>query len=80
MDERLGCQIEYKIPPKELYLPIGHNFTPECKTKHYRKYYDEALENIKEIIAFKPFDIWKLKKENKRPKKGFLSFFTRTSS
>jgi hypothetical protein len=73
MDKRLGCQIEYNIPPKELYLPIGHNETLEDNRKHYRRYYDQPLESMQSIFSRQPFDIWELKKENQRAKKGFFS-------
>jgi hypothetical protein len=32
--------------------------------KHYRKYYENELENEKEFMSFRPFELYQLKKEN----------------
>jgi hypothetical protein len=74
MDKRLSCQVEYNIPPKELYLPIGHNQTVEDNKKHYRRYYDQPLESMQSIFSRQPFDIWELNRDNRRAKRGFFSF------
>jgi hypothetical protein len=37
-------------------MPLGFNPTPESKIKHYRKYYDDELENNKNLIPYLPFD------------------------
>jgi hypothetical protein len=56
--------VECNIPPSEIYIPIGYDQTHESHVKHYRKYYDNELEDVKEIMSFKPFDLYQLKKEN----------------
>lgn len=42
-------------PPSTLYMPLGHNKTPEEGKKHYRKFYDDELENCVDIFKKKVF-------------------------
>ena len=61
-DPRLKVDREsYPEPPKELYIGLGWDEHKESKRKHYRQYYPDELENIKEIFPkaspFTSYDI-----------------------
>jgi len=49
-DERLKINREVNKPPSTLYFELGYNEThptdPKLEKKHYRRYYDDELENI----------------------------------
>lgn len=64
LDPRLNVFVETNQPPSTLFEAIGwdriHN---ETKEKHYRKYFTEELENVKEIMSTpSDFDQYKLMK------------------
>jgi hypothetical protein len=52
LDPRLNVYVETNQPPNTLYEAIGwdriHNETHE---KHYRKYFTQELENVKEVMS-----------------------------
>jgi len=54
-DERLKIKREVNPPPPSLYIGLGFNQTPEETKKHYRRYYPDELENVKEVIPKLPF-------------------------
>ena len=58
-DNRLKMMREVNKPPPSLYMEIGYNATPpmnpEVDKKHYRKFYDDELENCKDIFEESPF-------------------------
>lgn len=55
-DERLKVDREVEFPPENLFMPLGYNKNPEDKeTKHYRRYYPDELENIREVMPASPF-------------------------
>jgi hypothetical protein len=59
-DERIKMMRESKPkPPSTLYYEIGYDKiapeNPEQGNKHYRRFYDDELENIKEIFPRKAF-------------------------
>lgn len=59
-DERLKLLKEsLPKPPSTIYKEIGHDKqapeNPEVANKHYRRFYDDELENVKEIFKKKPF-------------------------
>jgi hypothetical protein len=55
----LKIDVECKAPPKEMFMEIGHDTSPGSGEKHYRKYYTDELENIKdsfgELLIETPF-------------------------
>ena len=53
LDERINMyvEVEDKIPPETLFMAIGHDKTHESGVKHYRKIYNEELENIPRIMG-----------------------------
>ena len=61
-DERLKIKVEkLPKPPATLYYEVGYDFEvpdpakPETANKHYRRFYGDELENIKEIFPKSPF-------------------------
>ena len=56
-DEKLGIDREKNIPPASLYMGLGWDVDRSTKRKHYRHYYEDELENVKEIFGNgAPFD------------------------
>jgi hypothetical protein len=55
MDERLKMQREIDPPPPSLYIGLGFNKKPEDAKKHYRRYYPDELENVKDVMPKLPF-------------------------
>lgn len=53
--ERLKVDLEEEGPPASLYMPIGYDKSSEDGIKHYRRYYQDELENNKEIFPQMPF-------------------------
>ena len=48
---------EYNIPPDSIFIALGWDPTPEDKRKHYRRFYDDELEKVKEVMELEtPFD------------------------
>lgn len=54
-NERLKMDLEEEGPPTSLYLPLGYDTKPEDKKKHYRRFFQDELENNKEIFPVMPF-------------------------
>ena len=61
LDERLKVHREVNVPPESMYLGLGWDENPETKKKHYRRFYVQELEKIKEVMPvespFASFDI-----------------------
>ena len=63
LDERLNVHRETNIPPESIYIGLGWDDKPEDKRKHYRRYFPDELENIKEIMPIpSPFDQYNVMK------------------
>jgi len=45
-------------------MPLGFDETPGQNRKHYRKFYNDRLEDHKEIMPASPFDIYDIKGGN----------------
>lgn len=54
-DERLKINREVDPPPASLFIGLGFNETAESKKRHYRRYFADELENVKEVMPTKPF-------------------------
>lgn len=50
LDERLNVQREVNAPPASMYIGLGWDPTPESKKRHYRRYYAQELETVKEVM------------------------------
>ena len=52
MDERLGCQREFNMPPAIIYEALGWDRTPgESKEKHYRQFTPMEMEHDRNIMS-----------------------------
>ena len=49
-NDRLQVQEETKIPPKELFYPLGYNKEPNDGNKIYRRYLEGPLEEDAEYM------------------------------
>ena len=76
LDTRLNVYRESHIPPENLYMPLGWDPTPEAKIKHYRKFYTDELEKVKEIMPLAtPFDQFDIKRGQTRGAQKSLNPF-----
>ena len=61
LDERLNVYREINVPPETMYLGLGWDDKPETKKRHYRRFYTQELETVKEVMPvvspFASFDI-----------------------
>jgi hypothetical protein len=51
----LNVSREVSKPPESLYIGLGWDDEPEDKRRHYRRYYPDELENVKELMGEPPF-------------------------
>ena len=49
-DPKLKVDRESEGPPESLFTGLGWDPEPTSKRKHYRRYYPDELENIKEVM------------------------------
>jgi hypothetical protein len=49
-DERLKVDREVDIPPANMFFELGYNRTKEDKIKHYRKFFNNELELVDEVM------------------------------
>lgn len=60
-DKRLQVEKEDLPPPEELYMGLGWDEDKDTKRKHYRLFYNDELENVKEIFPkTSPFNTYDL--------------------
>lgn len=63
LDARLKVEKETNPPPPELFMPLGWDENKDSKRKHYRQFYRDELENIREIFPKEsPFNKFYLKR------------------
>ena len=75
LDERLKVDKEVDPPPKNLYIGLGWDEFKGQNRKHYRQYYNDELENNREIFPTpSPFNSYSLTKGQSRgASKGMFS-------
>jgi len=80
-DARLKVDREEAAPPNAVYIGLGWDEDRHTNRKHYRQYYTDELENIKDIFPQpSPFNSLELKKGQSRGlSKGFFSSLMRTA-
>ena len=49
-DEILDVDREYGKPPESAFIGLGWDVDSTTKRKHYRRFYPDELENVKESI------------------------------
>lgn len=62
LNERLNIHVEYCEPPHEIFMALGYNKDHEDGNKQYRKYFDNSIEDNKDIMPRKPFDTYVIKR------------------
>mmetsp|Transcript_21809 Transcript_21809/g.16159 ORF Transcript_21809/g.16159 Transcript_21809/m.16159 type:complete len:132 (+) Transcript_21809:1030-1425(+) len=73
LDTRLNVYREVDPPPASLFIGLGWDETPNEGKKHYRRYYADELEFVKEVMpVVSPFDSYVLKKGQSRGASGGL--------
>lgn len=48
LDERLKIDLEVNRPPESWFIELGHDSSPGAGEKHYRLFYPEELEKVKD--------------------------------
>jgi hypothetical protein len=67
LDERLKVDREVEPPSKTLYIGLGWDEHAGQERKHYRQFYNDELENDKEIFPREsPFESYELHKGQSR--------------
>jgi len=77
-DKRLKVYREINPPKDSIYIGLGWDKDQKSGTKHYRQYYNDELENIKEIFPNQsPFNTYDLTRGQSRGLKssGIMSMF-----
>jgi hypothetical protein len=54
-NDRLKMDVEDDPPPSSLYISLGYDKSANAGVKHYRRFYQDELENNKEIFPTMPF-------------------------
>ena len=65
-DERLQIHREDIPPPKEIYMAVGYDPKFDSKQKHYRRFYEDELENIRDVMPKSPFHTYEITKGQSR--------------
>lgn len=86
-DERLSVDVEVEPPSDKIFLPVGYNVKKpadgELGNKHYRRYYPDELENVKDAngdhLVVSPFlaeRITRCQQPKKKKKGGLKGLFS----
>jgi hypothetical protein len=75
-DPKLKVDREAEGPPESLFTGLGWDPEAISKRKHYRRYYPDELENIREVMPMlTPFDSFDIKRGQTRGNsKGWWPF------
>ena len=66
-DDVLDCDREIKKPPETLYIGLGWDEDSTTKRKHYRRFFNDELENVKAVLHFaSPFQTYEIKRGQSR--------------
>lgn len=77
-DDEMMVDREVNKPPAALFIGCGWDEDKDTKRKHYRRYYNKALEKVEEILPVSsPFNQYDLKRGQSRGAKvsAFKSLF-----
>lgn len=79
IDKRLNVHVEVNSPPSSIYIGLGHDPEQDSKQKHYRRYYNDELEETKAVMEkqtpFEQYDI--MKGQSRGNSKGLMSLFSK---
>jgi hypothetical protein len=78
LDERLQVHREVDMPPENMFIGLGWDETPEDNRKHYRRFYNDELEFVKDVMpVVTPFHEFIIKKGQTRgASAGLFSMFS----
>lgn len=66
-DEILDCDREISKPPETLYIGLGWDEDSTTERKHYRRFFNDELENVKSVLAISsPFQTYEIKRGQTR--------------
>jgi bisphosphoglycerate-dependent phosphoglycerate mutase len=81
-DDRLKVDREVNPPPASLYIGLGFDKKEDEEyQRHYRRYYPDELEHVKEVMPKLPFYEEKIMRGQSRGlKPGMFSFFSKAKT
>ena len=72
-DTLLECDREVRKPPESQYIGLGWDEDAGTQRKHYRRFYPDELENIKDVLPIaSPFQTYEIKRGQSRGAKAGL--------
>ena len=72
-DTILECDREINKPPESQYIGLGWDENAESKRKHYRRFYNDELENVKDVLGIgSPFNTYSITRGQSRGAKAGL--------
>ena len=72
-DTILDCDREIKKPPESMYIALGWDEDATTQRKHYRRFFPDELENVREVLAIaSPFQTYEIKRGQTRGAKAGL--------
>ena len=77
-DTVLECDREINKPPESQFIGLGWDEDAKSKTKHYRRFYNDELENVKDVLGIgSPFNTYEITRGQSRGAKAglFASLF-----
>ena len=78
-DPLLNVWREKEAPDSNLFIGLGYDKDKDSKQKHYRKFYPEELEKVKEVLPNEsPFNSYQIKRGQTRGAK--VSFWKRITN
>ena len=58
-DTILECDRETKKPPESQFIALGWDEDANTKRKHYRRFFNDELENVKDVLGIgSPFNTY----------------------
>ena len=58
-DAILECDREINKPPESQYIGLGWDENKETERKHYRRFFNDELENVKDVLGIgSPFNTY----------------------
>jgi hypothetical protein len=63
LDPRLNVHREIAPPPESVFIGLGWDELPTSGKRHYRRYFPDELENVREVMSSAtPFHTYEIKK------------------
>ena len=72
-DTFLECDREINKPPESQYIGLGWDEDSSTERKHYRRFYNDELENVKDVLGIgSPFNTYQITRGQSRGAKAGL--------